>query len=75
MIVDEIGYLPTTRTGTMLVFQLLTRRYEQAGAAAPSEDEAIPHDVAGYRKVLASQGASARSRGLSGCEGDAAGGG
>ena len=30
MIVDEIGYLPITRTGAMLFFQLMTRRYEHA---------------------------------------------
>ena len=28
MVIDEIGYLPITRTGAMLFFQLLSRRYE-----------------------------------------------
>ena len=28
--VDEIGYLPISRTGAMLFFQLMTRRYEHA---------------------------------------------
>ena len=27
LIVDEIGYLPISRTGTMLFFQLMSRRY------------------------------------------------
>ena len=30
LVVDEIGYLPITRTGAMLFFQLVTRRYERA---------------------------------------------
>ena len=28
--VDEIGYLPVTRNGAMLFFQLMARRYETA---------------------------------------------
>jgi len=28
LVVDEIGYLPISRTGAMLFFQLMTRRYE-----------------------------------------------
>jgi DNA replication protein DnaC len=28
LVVDEIGYLPITRTGAMLFFQLMSRRYE-----------------------------------------------
>lgn len=36
MIIDEIGYLPITRTGAMLFFQLLTRRYEQASTILTS---------------------------------------
>lgn len=36
MIVDEIGYLPITRTGAMLFFQLLTRRYEHASTILTS---------------------------------------
>lgn len=28
LVVDEIGYVPITRTGAMLSFQLMTRRYE-----------------------------------------------
>ncbi len=30
LVVDEIGYLPISRTGAMLFFQLMTRRYEHA---------------------------------------------
>jgi len=30
LVVDEIGYLPITRTGAMLFFQLVSRRYERA---------------------------------------------
>lgn len=30
LVVDEIGYLPISRTGAMRFFQLMTRRYEQA---------------------------------------------
>jgi DNA replication protein DnaC len=30
LVVDEIGYLPITRTGAMLFFQLMTRRYGHA---------------------------------------------
>jgi DNA replication protein DnaC len=29
-LVDEIGYLPISRTGAMLFCQLMTRRYEHA---------------------------------------------
>jgi DNA replication protein DnaC len=36
MIIDEIGYLPITRTGAMLFFQLLTRRYETASTILTS---------------------------------------
>ena len=36
MIVDEIGYLPITRTGVMLFFQLMTRRYEHASTVLTS---------------------------------------
>lgn len=36
MVIDEIGYLPITRTGAMLFFQLLTRRYEQASTILTS---------------------------------------
>jgi DNA replication protein DnaC len=36
MIVDEIGYLPISRTGAMLFFQLLSRRYEHASAVLTS---------------------------------------
>ena len=35
-IVDEIGYLPITRTGAMLFFQLMTRRYEHAATVLTS---------------------------------------
>src|SRR3954471_6027419 len=30
LVVDEIGYLPISRTGAMLFFQLMSRRYERA---------------------------------------------
>ena len=30
LVVDEIGYLPISRTGAMLFFQLMSRRYEVA---------------------------------------------
>ena len=36
MIIDEIGYLPISRTGAMLFFQLLTRRYEHASTILTS---------------------------------------
>jgi DNA replication protein DnaC len=36
MIIDEIGYLPITRTGAMLFFQLLSRRYEHASTILTS---------------------------------------
>jgi hypothetical protein len=29
LVVDEIGYLPISRTGAMLFFQLMTRRYRK----------------------------------------------
>lgn len=36
MVIDEIGYLPITRTGAMLFFQLLSRRYEHASTILTS---------------------------------------
>jgi DNA replication protein DnaC len=36
MIVDEIGYLPITRAGAMLFFQLMSRHYEQASTVLTS---------------------------------------
>lgn len=36
MVIDEIGYLPITRTGAMLFFQLLSRRYEAASTILTS---------------------------------------
>ena len=36
LVVDEIGYLPITRTGAMLFFQLMTRRYERASTVLTS---------------------------------------
>lgn len=36
MVIDEIGYLPITRTGAMLFFQLLSRRYEHAATILTS---------------------------------------
>lgn len=36
MIVDEIGYLPISRTGAQLFFQLMSRRYEHASTVLTS---------------------------------------
>jgi len=36
LVVDEIGYLPVTRTGAMYFFQLMTRRYETASTVLTS---------------------------------------
>jgi DNA replication protein DnaC len=36
LIVDEIGYLPVTRTGAVLFFQLIGRRYERASTVLTS---------------------------------------
>src|SRR4051812_49264271 len=36
LVVDEIGYLPITRTGAMLFFQLMTRRYDHASTVLTS---------------------------------------
>jgi DNA replication protein DnaC len=36
LVVDEIGYLPISRTGAMLFFQLMTRRYERASTILTS---------------------------------------
>ncbi len=36
MLVDEIGYLPLSRTGAMLFFQLMSRRYEVASTILTS---------------------------------------
>jgi DNA replication protein DnaC len=36
LVVDEIRYLLTSRTGAMLFFQLMTRRYEQASTVLTS---------------------------------------
>ena len=36
MVIDEIGYLPISRTGAMLFFQLLSRRYEHAATILTS---------------------------------------
>jgi DNA replication protein DnaC len=36
LVVDEIGYLPVSRTGAMLFFQLMSRRYEQASTVLTS---------------------------------------
>ena len=35
-VVDEIGYLPISRTGAMLFFQLMSRRYERAATVLTS---------------------------------------
>lgn len=36
LVVDEIGYLPITRTGAMLFFQLMSRRYETGSTVLTS---------------------------------------
>ena len=36
MVIDEIGYLPITRTGAMFFFQLMARRYEHASTILTS---------------------------------------
>jgi len=36
LIVDEIGYLPITKTGAMLFFQLISKRYEHASTVLTS---------------------------------------
>lgn len=36
LVVDEIGYLPISRTGAMLFFQLMARRYEKASTVLTS---------------------------------------
>ena len=36
LVVDEIGYLPVSRTGAMLFFQLMARRYETASTVMTS---------------------------------------
>jgi DNA replication protein DnaC len=36
LVVDQIGYLPISRTGAMLFFQLMTRRYEDASTVLTS---------------------------------------
>src|SRR5829696_4801153 len=38
LIVDEIGYLPISRTGAMLFFQLMSRRYEHASTVLTSNN-------------------------------------
>ena len=51
MIIDESGYLPITRTGAMLFFQFLGRRYEHASTILTSNktfedwDEIFGDDV------------------------------
>lgn len=36
MVIDEIGYLPISRTGAQLFFQLMSRRYEHASTVLTS---------------------------------------
>ncbi|MFN7963566.1 MAG: ATP-binding protein [Thermoanaerobaculia bacterium] len=36
LVVDEIGYLPVTRTGAVLFFQLISRRYEHGSTVLTS---------------------------------------
>jgi DNA replication protein DnaC len=36
LVVDEIGYLPVSRTGAMLFFQMIARRYERASTVLTS---------------------------------------
>jgi DNA replication protein DnaC len=36
MVIDEIGYLPISRTGAQLFYQLMSRRYEHASTVLTS---------------------------------------
>jgi len=36
LVIDEIGYLPISRTGALFFFQLMTRRYEHASTVLTS---------------------------------------
>jgi DNA replication protein DnaC len=36
LVIDEIGYLPVSRTGAMLFFHLMSRRYERASSVLTS---------------------------------------
>ncbi len=38
LVLDEIGYLPISRTGAMLFFQLMSRRYEHAATVLTSNE-------------------------------------
>ena len=44
MVVDEIGYLPVTRSGSILFFQLVNRRYEHASNQGFERWGEILHD-------------------------------
>lgn len=39
LVVDGIGYLPISRTGAMLFFQLMTRRYRHASTVLTSNKD------------------------------------
>jgi DNA replication protein DnaC len=39
LVVDEIGYLPVSRTGAMHFFQLMSRRYEHASTVLTQQQE------------------------------------
>lgn len=39
LVVDEIGYLPVSRTGAMHFVQLMTRRYEMASTVLTSNKD------------------------------------
>jgi len=71
LVVDEIGYLPISRTGAMLFFQLMSRRYEHAATVLTSNKgfeawgEVFGDDVmaADLQQLLTpTEGSSARGR-------------
>lgn len=39
MVIAEIGYLPITQNGAMLIFQLMSRRYEPASTVLTSNKD------------------------------------
>lgn len=47
LVVDEIGYLPISRTGAMLLFQLMTRRYEQDPGGSGTGPQPTPACASG----------------------------
>jgi DNA replication protein DnaC len=60
LIVDEIGYLPISRTGAMLFFQLMAHRYEHASTVLTSNkgfedwDDAFGDDIMAAALIIGS---------------------